>query len=106
MIFDNAESILRPRSDSPSVLDCTQGICNHFSVMVPADEGGTRRFLINPYGLHWQEITASKLVLVDEAGRKLEGEGGVEESAFWIHSRIHIAHPAPAPIATCPTPPR
>lgn len=73
-----------------------EGICNHFSVMVPPDEKGTRRFLINPYGPHWQEITASRLVLMDEAGRTLEGEGRVEESAFWIHSRIHITHPAAA----------
>ncbi|WP_119272326.1 aldolase [Taklimakanibacter deserti] len=72
-----------------------EGICNHFSLMVPGDE---HRFLVNPYGLHWSEIRASDLVLVNERGEKLEGDGEVEESAFWIHSRIHIAHPAGAAV--------
>jgi ribulose-5-phosphate 4-epimerase/fuculose-1-phosphate aldolase len=71
-----------------------EGICNHFSLMLPAGEGGDRRFLINPYGLHWREIKARDLVLVDESGHKIEGNGRVEESAFWIHSRIHFLHPA------------
>lgn len=73
-----------------------EGICNHFSVMVPCGRDGDHRFLINPYGLHWREIRASDLVLVDKKGRKIEGRGEVEESAFWIHSRIHMKHPAGA----------
>jgi ribulose-5-phosphate 4-epimerase/fuculose-1-phosphate aldolase len=71
-----------------------EGICNHFSMMVPSDRGP--QFLINPYGLHWREIRARDLVLVDEKGEKLQGQGEVEASAFWIHSRIHIKHPAGA----------
>ncbi|MFM9844279.1 MAG: aldolase [Dongiaceae bacterium] len=73
-----------------------EGICNHFSIMIPGHDQGDRRFLVNPYGLHWREIRASDLVLVNERGEKLEGHGDVEASAFWIHSRIHIAHPAGA----------
>lgn len=71
-----------------------EGICNHFSVLVPGGEGDDQRFLVHPYGLHWKEIRARDLLLVNARGEKLEGEGEVEASAFWIHSRIHLAHPA------------
>ncbi len=65
------------------------GICNHFSYAV--DEN---RFLINPQGYHWSEVTASNLLMVDKAGDVVEGEGYVEASAFYIHYHIH--HTAPA----------
>lgn len=65
-----------------------EGICNHFSFAV-TDE----LFLVNPYGLHWSEITASKLPLVDLDGKIVDGEGYVEATAFFIHSRIHRACP-------------
>jgi ribulose-5-phosphate 4-epimerase/fuculose-1-phosphate aldolase len=68
-----------------------EGVCNHFSVMVPGDPP---RFLINPYGPHWSAMTASHLLLVDGAGRILEGDGELEASALHIHSRIHLASPS------------
>lgn len=71
-----------------------EGICNHFSIMIPGHGKGDCRFLVNPYGQHWREVRASDLVLVNERGEKLEGDGEVETSAFWIHAPIHIAHPA------------
>ena len=67
-----------------------EGICNHFSLMLPGSE---ELFLINPYGLHWSEITASDLLLLDGAGRKVEGKGEVEVTAFNIHAAIHRAVP-------------
>jgi ribulose-5-phosphate 4-epimerase/fuculose-1-phosphate aldolase len=69
-----------------------EGVCNHFSVMLP--DG--RRFLLNRYGLHWSEVTASNLLALDADGRVLAGEGEFEKTAFWIHSRIHVAHPRAA----------
>jgi len=69
-------------------LDLHEGVCNHFSVMLP---GG--RFLLNAYGLHWSEVTASNLLALDGAGRVLAGEGEYEKTAFYIHSRIHLANP-------------
>jgi len=63
-----------------------EGICNHFSAMVPGFNGG---FLVNPQGLHWGEITASSLVLVDFEGKVLEGEHAVEATAFYIHGALH-----------------
>ena len=69
-----------------------EGVCNHFSVMLP--EG--QRFLLNRYSLHWSEVTASNLLTLDAEGNILEGEGEFEKTAFYIHSRIHLAHPRAA----------
>src|SRR5216117_3238206 len=70
-------------------LDLHEGVCNHFSVMLP--DG--KRFLLNRYGLHWSEVTASNLLALDAEGKVLEGEGEFEKTAFTIHSRIHLANP-------------
>ena len=72
-----------------------EGVDNHFSMAVPDDDGVMKgnRFLINPYGWHWSEITASSLVLCDDKGTVLEGENTVEDTAFYIHSRVHLAAP-------------
>src|SRR5437763_10921542 len=70
-------------------LDLHEGVCNHFSAML-ADG---RTFLLNRYGLHWSEVTASNLLALDAAGRILVGDGEYEKTAFWIHSRLHLAHP-------------
>src|ERR1044071_1419396 len=69
-------------------MDLHEGVCNHFSAML--DE---RRFLLNCYGLHWSEVTASNLVALDGDGRVIEGSGEIEKTAFYIHSRIHLANP-------------
>ena len=70
-------------------LDLHEGVCNHFSVMLAEDQ----TFLLNRYGLHWSEVTASNLLALDAGGRLLAGDGEYEKTAFWIHSRIHLAHP-------------
>src|SRR6476660_3426091 len=70
-------------------LDLHEGVCNHFSVMLP--DG--KRFLLNAYGLHWSEVTASNLLALDAEGRVLAGEGEYEKTAFYIHSRIHLGNP-------------
>ncbi len=67
-------------------LDLHEGICNHFSLALP---GAPERFLINPWGWHWSEITASSLVLCDRDGKVLEGAGEVEPTAMFIHARVH-----------------
>ncbi|MFM1990304.1 MAG: hypothetical protein RJA99_3261 [Pseudomonadota bacterium] len=64
-----------------------EGVCNHFSVEV-----GDDRYLINPQGLHWSEVTAGDMLLIDGAGRVLEGRHPLEPTAFFIHSRIHRRH--------------
>src|SRR3954468_17469072 len=70
-------------------MDLHEGVCNHFTLMLPDGE----RFLLNRYGLHWSEVTASNLLALDAADQILEGEGEFEKTAFYIHSRIHLANP-------------
>jgi ribulose-5-phosphate 4-epimerase/fuculose-1-phosphate aldolase len=67
-----------------------EGICNHFSVLVP---GTSDQFLLNPQGLHWSELTISDLLIVDPEGNRLEGKHEAEPTAFFIHSQIHLAKP-------------
>jgi ribulose-5-phosphate 4-epimerase/fuculose-1-phosphate aldolase len=63
-----------------------EGIDNHFTVTVPGRED---QYLILPFGYHWSEARASDMMVFDEAGRTLEGEGVVELSARCIHAPIH-----------------
>jgi ribulose-5-phosphate 4-epimerase/fuculose-1-phosphate aldolase len=79
-------------------LNMQEGVCNHFSLAVADEDGIARgdRFLINPYGWHWSEITASSLVLCDADGNVLEGTETVEPTAFFIHSRVHLKAPQAA----------
>src|SRR5579863_4550190 len=62
-----------------------EGICNHFSLSVPGAPG---HFLLNPYGMHWSEIRASDLLIVDARGQVIAGRGTAEPTAFFIHSRV------------------
>src|SRR3954462_15595143 len=70
-------------------LDLHEGVCNHFSFMLP--DG--KRFLHNAYGLHWSEVTASNLLAPEGTGGVASGGGEYEKRAFYIHSRIHLANP-------------
>lgn len=63
-----------------------EGICNHFSVALP---DGSDRFLINPRGLHWSEVRADDIVMVDGAGERLAGRHAVEPTAMFIHAAVH-----------------
>ena len=69
----------------------TDLIYTHFSARVP----GTDDFLINPYGMMFDEITASNLVKIDEHGKILDDplDMGVNEAGFVIHSCMHKARP-------------
>lgn len=67
-----------------------EGICNHFSAVVP---GRDDLFLVNPYGWGFAEITASRLLVCDFHGRVVEGAGAPEATAFFIHARLHLRLP-------------
>lgn len=67
-----------------------EGVCNHFSFAVP---GMSERYLLNPHGLHWSQMRAGDILLVDGEGRTLEGETEAELTAFTIHGRVHARHP-------------
>ena len=65
-------------------------IANHISARVPDTEN---EFLINPYGMLYEEMTASSMVKVDIDGKVLFNatEYGVNEAGYVIHSAIHSA---------------
>ena len=69
----------------------TDLIYTHFSARVP----GTEDFLINPYGMMFDEITASNLVKIDLDGKIVDDplDMGVNEAGFVIHSCMHAARP-------------
>jgi ribulose-5-phosphate 4-epimerase/fuculose-1-phosphate aldolase len=64
-------------------------IFTHISARVPGPE---HHFLINPYGMLFDEITASSLVKIDLDGKKVEESPyEVNPAGFNIHSAIHAA---------------
>jgi len=70
-------------------LNWDESISNHITVKIPGDEG---HFLINPYGLHYSEVTASNLVKVDIDGNVVEeSKYPVNAAGMLIHSAIHAA---------------
>jgi ribulose-5-phosphate 4-epimerase/fuculose-1-phosphate aldolase len=72
-------------------LGWTEMIFNHITLKVP---GGEEMFLINPFGLHYREVTASNLVTIDLAGNPVRPtEYPINRAGFVIHSAIHGAHP-------------
>merc|ERR1719410_2157221 len=71
----------------------TQSIYNHISVRISQD---TEHFLINPFGMLYNEITASGLVKVDMQGEVVEPgttNFGVNVAGFMLHAAIHSARP-------------
>ncbi|MGH8420204.1 MAG: class II aldolase/adducin family protein [Pseudomonas sp.] len=67
----------------------TDLIFTHLSLRIPGPE---HHFLINPYGLMFEEITASNLVKIDLDGNKVEtSHYPVNPAGFVIHSAIHRA---------------
>jgi ribulose-5-phosphate 4-epimerase/fuculose-1-phosphate aldolase len=73
------------------LLGWTEMIFNHITVRVPGPEV---RFLINPFGLHYREVKASNLLLIDIDGNALrESPWPVNRAGFVIHAAIHAAVP-------------
>jgi ribulose-5-phosphate 4-epimerase/fuculose-1-phosphate aldolase len=66
------------------MFDFHEGISNHFSMLVP---GRDDRFLINPLGLHFSEVTASSLAVVSVDGEPISGTA--PPTGIGIHSPIH-----------------
>lgn len=74
-----------------------EGIDNHFTMKVPGQDD---RYLVLPFGLHWSEAKASQLIVFNEAGEVLEGEGTLELSALAIHAPLHRITGAPVVLHT------
>jgi len=68
-------------------LGWAESIFNHISLRVPGPE---HHFLMNPFGLNYEEVTASNLVKVDLAGENVEaGPYRGNPAGFAIHGAIH-----------------
>src|SRR5438093_9843472 len=64
-------------------------VFTHISARVPGPE---HHFLINPYGMLFEEITASSLVKIDLAGNKVsESPYEINPAGFTIHGAVHEA---------------
>ena len=71
------------------LLGWSEVIMNHISLRVPGPE---HHFLINPYGLRYDEVSASNLLKIDHEGRKIGGSDyNFNPAGFVIHSAIHLA---------------
>ena len=69
----------------------TSVVYNHITLRIP----GTDTFLINAFGLRYDEITASNLVVIDLDGNKVGKDDGwpVNRAGYLIHSAVHQARP-------------
>lgn len=67
-----------------------EGVCNHLSFMVP---GRNDVFLVNPDGWSFAEVTASRLLICDFNRQVIAGDGVPEDTAFYIHARLHMRMP-------------
>ncbi len=66
-------------------------IYTHLSARVP---GVADRFLLNPFGLGFDEVTAGNLVKIDSAGRLIgDPPHGINAAGFVIHAAVHLARP-------------
>ncbi len=73
------------------LFDMSDLIYNHITARIP---GSDHHLLINPYGLMYEEITASSLVTIDLAGNVLfnpNRDCGINEAGYVIHSAVHGA---------------
>jgi ribulose-5-phosphate 4-epimerase/fuculose-1-phosphate aldolase len=71
----------------------TDLIYNHVTLKVP---GTADQFLINPYGLAYDEITASSLITINAAGETIlqpDPRYGINYTGYVIHGAIHAARP-------------
>src|ERR1700677_896206 len=68
----------------------SEGVAGHITARDPEL---LDHFWVNPFGMHFAHIRVSDLILVNEDGHVVEGDRPVNEPAFAIHSRLHMARP-------------
>ncbi len=64
------------------------GIYTHISAAIPGEDGA---YLLNRFGLRFNEITPQNLVKVNIDGQILSGDGPVNQTGFAIHGAVHAA---------------
>jgi len=67
-----------------------EGVAGHITARDPER---LDHFWVNPFGMHFGQIRASDLILVNHHGEVVEGKYPVNGAAFAIHSRVHAARP-------------
>lgn len=67
-----------------------EGVAGHITARDPFDE---HHFWVNPFGRSFKLMRVSDLIKVDAEGTIVEGDGALNQAAFAIHSRIHLARP-------------
>ena len=73
-------------------LGWTELIFNHITLRTHSAAGQPPQYLINPFGLHYSEVTARNLVRIDVDGTVQDDSGhGVNRAGFVIHSAVHAA---------------
>jgi len=74
-----------------AMLGWTEMIYNHITVRVPnTASGDEKQFLINPFGLHYSEVTASNLVKINLKGDVLDGSTHrINPAGFVVHATLH-----------------
>lgn len=71
-------------------LGWTELIFNHITVRLEGEPSKATEYLINPFGLHYAEVTPENLVRIDLEGNvKSGGEHAVNAAGFVIHSALH-----------------
>ncbi len=78
-----------------ALLGWTELIYNHITVRLPDSvTSGAKQFLINPFGLHYSEVSASNLVKIDLQGRVLDNSPHpVNPAGFTVHAALHDGLP-------------
>ena len=78
-----------------ALLGWAELIYNHITLRLPESvTGGAKQFLINPFGLHYSEVTAGNLLKIDINGNKLdESPWPVNPAGFTVHAAIHNGLP-------------
>jgi ribulose-5-phosphate 4-epimerase/fuculose-1-phosphate aldolase len=67
-----------------------EGVAGHITARDPEKPD---HFWVNPFGMHFGQIRASDLILVNHRGEVVEGKYPVNGAAFAIHSQVHTARP-------------
>jgi ribulose-5-phosphate 4-epimerase/fuculose-1-phosphate aldolase len=67
-----------------------EGVAGHITARDPEH---LDHFWVNPFGMHFGQIRASDLILVNHRGQVVEGKYPVNGAAFAIHSQVHAARP-------------
>lgn len=78
-----------------------EGVAGHISARDPES---TDLFWVNPFGMHFSQIRASDLVLIDHLGTVVEGNRPVNRAAVTIHSQVHAARPDTVGVAHAHSP--